>query len=284
MFGLNWLGCTVLNLLSRFAVHVACPRCGFRFKPFADHTFTRLSEIMGRFPCPKCGHRFAIGEDQKTASEDAKFNPPGPFAQPADSRIERRAPSDRELLFYIPPSGRAGFLLLFSIFWNIFMAPLFFFMVVRGNLGDQTVALGPKVIVSLFFLIGVWLTYFALHERFASHLLYLSPELVRMQRKLVLKSNSDLSPAEILTVKKVTIYTQNDSAVRGIELSAGLRLIRFGSALLEDEKDWLAWEIRNYLRQHGATQLPPEPAQRRPKPAREVAKDEEEELEPRTES
>ena len=257
----NFIVCGLLNLLRGLAVAVPCPKCGHKFKPFAEHGFTHVSEIMGRFPCPKCGYRFAIGEDAKSHSQEARYNPPGPLAKPADSRIERSAPSDHELLFYMPRSGKAGFLAVFAGIWNAMMLPLFYFGVVRGQFQFDRPTLGVKIFISVFAAVGLGLIYGALRVKFSTHLLYLSSELIRMQRLLLLRSTYNLKPADVMHVKLVEAYSNNDRKIYCIEISAGLRQIRFGSALRDDEKQWLAWEIREFLRHHGATQLPPESKQ-----------------------
>jgi hypothetical protein len=115
-----------------------------------------------------------------------------------------------------------------------------------------------KIFITVFAAVGLALIYGGLRQKFASHLLYLSSDLIRIQRRLIFRSTYDLKPEDVLHVKLVEAYSQNDRKVYGIEIGAGLRQIRFGSALRDDEKQWLAWEIRDFLRHHGATQLPPE--------------------------
>jgi predicted RNA-binding Zn-ribbon protein involved in translation (DUF1610 family) len=255
----NFVGCAFLNLVRRAAVPVKCPKCGAQFKPFADHHFTRFSEIMGRFPCPKCGHQFGIGEDAKSRREEARDNPAGPLKQPAGSRIERRVPSADELLFYIPPAGTGGFFIIFGAIWSAFMLPFLFLLVIAGGSADQPPPpLGMKIFIGVFGAIGLCMIYAGIRQKYASHLLYLSSELIRMQRLLLFRSTYSLQPADVRHVKLVEFYSQNDRKVCGIEIGAGPRQIRFGSALQDDEKKWLTWEIRNFLRQHGATQLPSE--------------------------
>jgi predicted RNA-binding Zn-ribbon protein involved in translation (DUF1610 family) len=255
----NFIVCGLLNLLRGLAVAVPCPKCGTKFKPFPEGGFSHVSQIMGRFPCPKCGHRFAIGEDAKSRNQDARFNPPGPFSKPANSRIERTTPSEHELLFYLPAAGTGGFFFVFGGIWSALMLPLCYFLVIRdGGAGQPPPPLGMKIFISVFAAVGLGMIYAALRQKFASHLLYLSSELVRMQRLLLIRSTYDLKPADVLHVKLVEAYSNNNRKVYGLEIGAGLRLIRFGSALRDDEKQWLAWEIRDFLRRHGATQLPPE--------------------------
>ena len=165
---------TLLNSLRRFAAPVMCPKCGHGFKPGADREFTSWREFFGRLPCPECGHRFGIGED----SGSKKANPPGPFLQPQNSKVEARQISDRERLFHIPAIGHWGGMLPITILWNLFIPPMFYFFVVRGTWP----VLEPQIFISLFFVAGLLLIYGACRVRFASHLLFLGPEIVRLQR------------------------------------------------------------------------------------------------------
>jgi len=256
----NSLGCLMLNALRGAAVPVRCAQCGHQFKPFEGHRFTRFGEIMERFPCPRCGHQFGIGEDAKSKRDQSAFNPPGPFSKPPASKIERSEPSAETVLFFLPPTGRAGILLVMGIFWSACMLPLFFVAFFRGHFLDHVPTLGPKIFIGVFTAVGLGLLYGALRQKYSTLLVYLSPDLVRVQRKLLLRSAQDLRPEEVKSVRLVEFYTENSTAVHGIEIGAGLRLIRFGSSLPDDEKRWLAWEIRDYLRRHGATELPEEGA------------------------
>ncbi len=252
------LGLKLLNSLRRFAATVKCPKCGHPFKPGGEHGFASWAEFMGRFPCPKCGFRFGIGEDSKSL----KTNTPGPFERPPNSTVEEKQLEGDQWLFILPRSGHWGGMLPITILWNLGIVPLFVWAVVNHGWPQR----GPQIFISVFFVVGQALIYFALGLRFATHLLFLGPDLVRVQRRLLFRKNHDLPTAAIESVWRIEAY----SNVKGggdtdlpeerfitfcIELRAGFKVVRFGSTLTPDEQHWLAWCIRDYVRRHGGTQM-----------------------------
>lgn len=256
------LSLKLLNSLRRFAATVKCPKCGHGFKPGADREFTSWREFFGRLPCPKCGHRFGIGED----SGSKKANPPGPFLQPQNTKVEARPISDRERLFHIPASGHWGGMLPITILWNLFIPPMFYWFVVRG----KWPALEPQIFISLFFAAGLLLIYGALRLRFASFLLFLGPEIVRLQRRFLFRKNYTLPTRDIESVQRIVAYSQGGGETStqpmhdtySIEVRAGFRLFQFGSALPPADQKWLAWTIRDHIRRCGGTGLPEELSKR----------------------
>ncbi len=169
-----------------------------------------------------------------------------PIEQPPGSRIERLQVSEDELLFHIPASGKWGGWLVFTILWNGILLGIWSV----GLEPSQGVARGELMLnlcLSLFLGVGIAMGYVALRVRFATHLLYLGSKRVRLQRKLFRTANRDLATGEISRVKIVEFYQQNYKPVQGIEIVAGKRRIRFGSALTDPEKQWLAGEIRAFL-------------------------------------
>ena len=253
------LSLKLLNSLRRFAATVKCPKCGHAFKPGADREFASWGEFLGRLPCPKCGFRFGIGED----SGSRKQNPPGPFLQPKNSRIQPRVVADREQVFDIPPSGNWGGMLAIAIIWNLFIPPLFFYMVVLGKWRER----GPEIFISVFFLAGLMLAYGALRHRFGSFVLFLGPEIVRLQRSFLLRKNQTLPTMNIESVRRIVAFAHStggedseriDLPTYCIEVRAGIRLFQFGAGVLPADQHWLAWTIRDHIRRCGGTGLPPE--------------------------
>ena len=218
-----------------------CPKCSFKFFPFRERELTSWSD---KIVCPQCSHEVAV-KDSLATQRDIKVNPTGPFARPAETKIQRETVSETQLLFVIPASGRWGGTLFFAIFWNVvswtaFCAFLF------GNKPSGSFPVLP--FVAMFPLIGIGLAYWALRTRFAMHLLYLSAENIRLQRQLFGRSkNFDLATANVTTVHKAEFYQQNYQPVYGIEIKSNTGKIRFGSILTEDEKNWLCWEIREFI-------------------------------------
>ena len=252
------LGLKLMNSLRRFMVDVKCPKCGHVFKPGAEREFASWAEFAAQSPCPKCGFRCGVGSD----ADWWKHNPPGPFGKPHGSKIEEQQVSDRQLIFFLPRSGNWGGLLPFTIIWNLGVVPLFIWTVALGNWPVR----GPQIFISIFFAVGMALIYSALGLRFATHLLYLGPDIVRVQRRLLWRKNHDLPTAAIESVRRVEAYSQvtgDDEAYRittyCIELRAGLKAVRLGTTLAIEEQHWLAWRIRDFVRRHGGTKLGDEP-------------------------
>jgi hypothetical protein len=225
-------------------IKVHCPKCRHQFHPFRERPLTSWND---KIVCPKCGNEVALKESLAT-QRVLKVNPTGPFPRPAETKIEKKVVTETQLLFVIPASGRWGGLLFFSIFWNILAWPLFLLFLFSNH--DPT----PWYIlpfVSIFPLIGIVFLYAALRTRFAIHLLYLSPEFIRLQRQLFGRSkNFNLVTANVTTVLKAEFYQQNYQPVYGIEIKTNSGKIRFGSILTDEEKNWLCWEISEFIKPH----------------------------------
>ena len=97
MFGLLKKG--LLALATSALRNVQCPDCGTRFAAFGGRAPADWEEECA---CPKCGHFFTARQLIKTISAAPPVNPPGPFEQPPDTRIERKPVSETELLFCVP--------------------------------------------------------------------------------------------------------------------------------------------------------------------------------------
>jgi hypothetical protein len=237
-----------------------CPNCGQKFTPFAGRQFTSWSDFEEPCICPHCGSSFTI-DDLREKPDLEKANPKGPFARPAESRIERRQPAPHQLIFYIPSARRGGAWLSFAICWNLFVL-IFVLYIIIGPTGGtegqdmipdpegEGISLPMPLTISIFALIGIGMAYTAVWHHYGSMLLELSPENVRLQRVLLWwKKNRDLPAADVKTVSKVPCFSQDDRHVFAIKIDSGdYRYIHFGWSLTDDEKNWLCWEIREFLR------------------------------------
>jgi hypothetical protein len=239
------------------AMERPCPNCGQKFKPFADRELTSWSDFNQPCTCPNCGQSFTLQELTRSP-DDQKANPKGPFARPFESRIDRRQPAPHQLEFHIPPRGRWGAWLFLAIFWNIISWPIFLGFV--GTIGTPKFKLPPLLWMSVFVIAGIGLIYVALRHRYGSTLLELTPETIRLQRALLgTRKNHKVPTSEVRNVSKVQFYSQNYQPVYGIEINASRRRLRFGTALSDDEKNWLCWEIQEFVRVH-ARQISVDPA------------------------
>jgi hypothetical protein len=260
------------NLVRGAAAPVDCPSCGHRFKPHADRELAHWRELFERFPCPKCGYRFGVGEDAKSTIDQ----PGGPVAKPADSRIEKQATLTGGVAYLLPAGKQGVALIVFALFLNVCLLPLFYAMVVKGGMFPKGVK-GPRVIITLMAGASVAMLYGGVRQRFATHRVELGPEFVLVRRKLLLPSTQKLPTREIESVRRSEAYStgggsDSDQApvvTYALELRAGFKTLRFGSGLDPKEQLWLVWEIREYLRSHGATKLLAEvPRKKEPKNGR----------------
>ncbi len=167
-------------------------------------------------------------------------------ALPDGSKIERMPVSAEELLFHIPATGSWGGWLFFAVFWNaISWTMLVAFLFAARQSPEMVKALA---FVAIFPVVGIGLAYAAIRTKYASHLLYLSPSIVRLQRQLFGRRKTYEVPTDaVVSVQKVEFYKHNYQPVFGVEIKTASKKIRFGSMLSEAEKDWLCAEIQAYL-------------------------------------
>lgn len=232
------------------AVERTCPKCSHHFKPLADREVTSWSDFTQACTCPACGASLTAQELMRTREQD-DANPEGPFRRPLESRIERQSSAGDRLTFYIPSAGCWDLSVIIPIVVNLFAWPLLLGAV--SSIGTRNFSPFALLFASLLAIVAVRITYWALRRRYGSTLLELSPETVRLQRSLWnIQKNRELATADVQKVSKVQFYTRDYKPVYGIEIAAGCRRIRFGSSLTDDEKNWLCWEIREYLRLHSA--------------------------------
>ena len=233
----------MLKLWANQIREFTCPKCGAKFAPFKDGP---PQSFEAQIVCPSCGFSAPMQMAAKIESE-AKANPTGPFEKPAQTKIERKPVSDTEVVFYIPASGRWGGMLFFAIFWNAISWIIFLAFLLGGK--SSHAPLFAMAVTSLFPLIGIGLAYITLRARFAVHLLYLGPDRIRLQRQLLgRKKNFDLATPRVVSVRKVEFYQQNYQPVYGVEIKSPDGKIRFGSILTDDEKNWLRWDIRDFVK------------------------------------
>lgn len=217
-----------------------CPKCGCTLSPFRERPLTSCSD---KIVCPQCGYEVALNESLATQG-DTKINPPGPFSRPVETKIQRKTVTETHILFVIPASGRWSGLLFMNIFWNAISWPAFLIC-----LSNERWFLVLFTAVFLLIGIGLMYVYASVRTEYATHLLYLSPDLVRLQRQLFgRRKNFDLVTANVTTVHNAEFYRHNYQPVYGIEIKSNSGKIRFGCILTEDEKNWLCWEIREFIK------------------------------------
>ena len=236
--------------LKRAIRDVDCPQCRHRFQPFADQKIESWAQLLKGCVCPKCGKHFQWSERYQPDARPIETEPER-CEQPANSKIERRLISESELLYHVPASGRWGGVLCFvAVVWNLVSLP--FLAVAAHSLLHGRIHPATLVPVPLS-AIGLAIAYIVIRTRFATHLIYLSPGTVRVQRALFRKKTFVLETAQVQHVKRVEIYQQDYQPVYAIEIGGANRArVRFGSVLSEEEKKWFCFDATRFLRGIGA--------------------------------
>ena len=179
-------------------------------------------------------------------------NPDGPFPKPPGSRVEFRQNGPEQIAFYLPPAERSGWIpwIFAPVIWSAITLP--YFLWVLATMGPNALWRPSSLFISLLVVAaGLGLTYAVVRYFFSSTWLELNPERICFRRTLFGRNRSRNIPlAEVKRVWKVAFYSINYQPVYGIEIKARRRKIRFGSSLSEDEKNWLCWEIGEFVDRH----------------------------------
>lgn len=177
------------------------------------------------------------------ASDPSEPTPPFP-----GSRIQVVERSPERLAVYISGGGpNAHALGCFAVMWNGIV------LVVSG--GFLAAALHPNgppwfvfAFLSLFWLIGLWLLYFAIRMKFERTMLLVEPTRAVLQRTLFQRvKTEDTQLTEGTSATLVESYSQNDSPVFAIHIPGVDSTLKIGTALSDREKDWLVERINEVL-------------------------------------
>jgi hypothetical protein len=181
--------------------------------------------------------------------------------RPLETRIERSEPAPNSLCFRIPPSGNWGGLLWIAIGWNMFTWFVAFVMVaalVKESQAlepisqDRAGQIIPSILLPLFILVGLGMIYMAIQHRYGRARVDLTPETIRLHCTLFGRTKTrSVTPAEVRKVSKIEFYKRCNQPVHGIEIEAAHDPLHFGSALSDEEKDWLCGELQEFLRRQG---------------------------------
>ena len=170
--------------------------------------------------------------------------------QPSDSKVQISR-SRRRLSVDLPPSGlhseTAG-MAFFTLFWNGFIllwtsgailggAPIFF------------------VLFSLpFWAIGASMGWMLLNALAGHVSLRVEGDRYTLTRQLLGWQRQEEGQArDLYSAELTTAYTQNSRPVKTITLSAGTKIHKFGTALSNPEKAWIAAEIQAFIDDQATT-------------------------------
>jgi hypothetical protein len=236
-----------------------CPACHADIEP-------DLVERTGQARCPFCGADLSnLGLPEPAMADvpgempDAAETPPtGESTRalapvPAGSRIRIVESTADRLVLFIPPGGKnligLGF---FALVWNLFLTvftSLWIVGAVRGvNQGPKAPLVEIIPFFGLFWAAGLGMGWFWLRGRFERTFLLLDRERIVIQR--ILLGRKRLDETALGTAPRAALvesYQQNDKPVNRVEVTGANKAAKFGTALGDDEKDWLVDWINDFL-------------------------------------
>ena len=165
-----------------------------------------------------------------------------PAKRPYGTKISKEKVSHDHLQFSIPGSFNAGSLAMlgFSIFWLAFVT----FWTVGAAMGSVFFALFSIP----FWIVGIGMFSAAMYSLFGKTTLNLTPHWLEVRYKFLGLGYSQRVPtAAVENIKAEVAYTKNDQPVEKLTISAGAKNLRFGANLSAAEKEWLTYEIEDYV-------------------------------------
>ncbi len=224
-----------------------CPACG---APRAAPDSSPDSML----DCPECGARGVAREWVVSGGQ------PRGWADrpPADTRIQRKSRDDGAMMWDIPASGKSGGFLFFAIFWcgitavvsGGFLMAFLFGEPAKGNGSVSPVVIAPFLLLffGIFWAIGLGMLYVAVRNKWAGTRVVVTGDEVVLGRRLFGHVREKRLPRhEVTDVLAEEFYRSNEKPVYGVTIAAGKRKLKFGTMLREDEKGWLAADLRRVL-------------------------------------
>lgn len=224
-----------------------CPSCG-------AHPVAAVQSPDDVLTCADCGGRSAAREWVMSGGV------PRGWADrpPADTGIRRETRDDGAIRWLIPASGKSGGFLFFAVFWCGITAVLsggFLMAILFGKPAEGSNA-APLWIVTpllllffgIFWAVGLGMFYVAARNKWArTGVMVTRDEVVLVRTLFGRKSEKRLPRVAGADVSVDEFYRSNNTPVYGIKIKAGGKKLKFGSMLREDEKGWLAADLRRVL-------------------------------------
>jgi hypothetical protein len=213
-----------------------CPQCG-------EKPARTPADVVTLMRCESCGHE-ALPAEWKPDSHAIPTVHPDQI--PAGTRIRREGLAPGECVWHIPASGKFGFFLFFGLFWTAITA------VVSGGFlfGSPAEGKDPNPwflypFFALFWAIGLGMLYVAVRNKYASHHITVTRDLVTLCREMFGRvKKKSLVTSQVTNVEQVVFYQQNYQPVYGVEIRGQGGKLRFGTTLGEEEKAWLVADIK----------------------------------------
>ena len=224
-----------------------CPDCG------ATHQGP-VSSVDDWLTCPECAGQSAAREWVMGGGV------PRGWADrpPQNTLIRRQKREDGAIRWLIPASGKSGGFLFFAIFWCTitavvsggFAAALLFGKPAEGSNSMPAWVAAPFLLLffGLFWAIGLGMLYIAARNKWGRMEVRITGDEVVLSRALFRwKTEKRLPRHEVDAVRAEEFYSSNETPVYGVTIQAGKRKLKFGTMLREDEKGWLAADLKRVL-------------------------------------
>jgi len=205
-----------------------CPSCGAAL----DAAGVDLETSVVR--CANCGRetRLSLGESVEQ-----------PVEPPAKTRvvIDRSRPG--QIALFVPGQGGC-FFLIFAAFWLTIVSVMTAAFSKAG--GFMLLFLVP------FWIAGLGMLLVGLFIRFGVTGVYIDREQFIITRKLFNKGWTRRGATKDISAIRLTeAYKQNDRPVMAVGIAAAANSYSFGSFLSDEEKRWIAFELRAFMNELG---------------------------------
>src|SRR5262249_31312531 len=135
----------------------------------------------------------------------------------------------------------------FAIIWNSFIGFFFAVLLLAGAKGN-----GPPwqmmAFLSVFLAVGIGLAYFAIKMKFERTLLFIERDRAALRKTLFGRTKTQEVELEKGSVAALALsYEQNDQPVYAVTLNGVGKVLRFGTALSDPEKEWVVDRVNEVI-------------------------------------
>ena len=239
----------LLSKLEEMTAREALKRGGLRCPDCGETPMRTPEDLGGVVACEACGTKASVQEWVRPRGGPLEGKAGAP---PMGTKIRKEEDGFGKTIWRVPGGGRSGFLLFFGLFWCGVTAvvsggfALAFFSGKKTEGGFPEWALIP--FFGLFWAVGLGLLYASLRAKFLRHRIAIGGgELIWTKEMFGRKKTRLLAAEDIREVGQTVFFTENDKPVYGIEIKGVKEKVRFGSGLKDEEKAWLAAELKEAI-------------------------------------
>ena len=215
-------------------MRLKCPRCGSEILSENISIDTALAKCH-------CGEVFSISGTVKGAGAEVGEIAP---AKPVDTKVVIEESPSNDVHIWIPGGFRPSVigLIVFALIWNGFIG-FFSYMMIRENEGPPFLFLVP------FYLVGIGLIVVILWMIFGKSSIHVNSLGLAIVKELFGIRRRSVIPLEVVgEISVIDTGTRvNNVPVRAIAIKYGEKTAKVGRRLSEAERQWLAYEIRQYV-------------------------------------